>query len=964
VANFYEFYNDLDAEPINLNDDEWHHVVFQYIPATAAVVGPNPSVATEPYVRLWIDGVIKYGRHRDDTADPEVISIIGSTLGSPQTDVGGFSDLNHLIVGSSSPQDIQQQHLFRGLMDDFSMFNGILTGNDVVAIYNDGLPNNLVEMVETNEISGMLDDWATELTPVEVPETLIDSLEMFMWIRMGIPYTLSTETVADWNEDFFTKHGHTDPIPSQEEILEDHRGHKTKISLKVQGIKKLLPYNGFYPSQRAVQIGGLFAECWGGVIKGAETLYGGQIMQSLLQPFFAPGILFNTIKSGIAVDWPIFNNTSGVESHEPTEVVKGYLTLNSVTDLVPVYYPGTNTYETKSVTISDGENEETFVFHNVNTIISRTTGVTIRIDNPPEPGSTSGELKEISEIVAILSEEIERSELEIDVATTTSETFGKLELIVAKQNATAVPITYEASGGNPPFYPIRGMQVELTILPTWYDWDSQPKNNSNADVVGDEAGLVIVEEPHYRIPFEGLLAPESVLASSGSLESEYDSAGVQLATTGSYVYIDVSEQYLTARNTAITIFDPDGVGFEMTIGDNNLTSFPYDIDIDFTSTTRFLVAQAIVDYINTHSSTVNTKWAATRESSKIKIEYDDYNSELCTITVENTDFDPDDDGRLGIHYIDSLGNKDRSYDDWKGDFTPQRQVKRSFYGGEDFYVDLSTAQTHTLEKPSQVFLMAPEYYTGSLQQIAQYAKFPYFEWTGEAPKPLYGMAMHNFLAEIPNFFLNDGKMTSFRSKPEFEFEVMEAGTTYYMDVHLHQTDDFAMTLTPNDGEWCSRGNAQDNYWYENVSTRGRYFGPSYLYKETGSIARQEELIADPSQAPNTPSYFYGKATARLSFTAAETKKHTLDEILSNIQMEESNNEFRNLLEWMSGSTESPAYKGKMSIAASVNLFGRKRDGEVLHSVEREVPYLSKDSTEADYARWIISSKFECPVLNF
>jgi hypothetical protein len=84
-----------------------------------------------------------------------------------------------------------------------------------------------------------------------------------------------------------------------------------KIKIQVSGIKKLLPYNGFYPSQRTVQIVEKFNKCY---IDGEAAGTAVQ-KQALIQPLFAPGILFNTIKSGIAVDFPILiNDTVNLES--------------------------------------------------------------------------------------------------------------------------------------------------------------------------------------------------------------------------------------------------------------------------------------------------------------------------------------------------------------------------------------------------------------------------------------------------------------------------------------------------------------------------------------------------------------------------------------------------------------------------------------------------------------------------
>ncbi len=114
-----------------------------------------------------------------------------------------------------------------------------------------------------------------------------------------------------------------------------------KIKFKIKGIKKLLPYNGFYPQERTVQIAGLFNQEYlndTGYSKDVDKLdvdYGmftspgdmfGVTDEKLLsvtkalvinQPFFSPGILFNTIKSGISVPWKTCATSSLSELRMP-----------------------------------------------------------------------------------------------------------------------------------------------------------------------------------------------------------------------------------------------------------------------------------------------------------------------------------------------------------------------------------------------------------------------------------------------------------------------------------------------------------------------------------------------------------------------------------------------------------------------------------------------------------------------
>lgn len=81
-----------------------------------------------------------------------------------------------------------------------------------------------------------------------------------------------------------------------------------KISLSCKGIKKLLPYNGFYPSTRVTQIASILSSSMSQYVEGEKSGSKDNVAawQAILQPIMSPGILFNSIKSGIAVDYPIY----------------------------------------------------------------------------------------------------------------------------------------------------------------------------------------------------------------------------------------------------------------------------------------------------------------------------------------------------------------------------------------------------------------------------------------------------------------------------------------------------------------------------------------------------------------------------------------------------------------------------------------------------------------------------------
>jgi hypothetical protein len=99
------------------------------------------------------------------------------------------------------------------------------------------------------------------------------------------------------------------------------------INIVVDGVKKLLPYNGFYPQDRSLQLVNYLKQSWldtnaigGGLL--LTSSFGENIITdtsdrlveylkeaAFLEPLYAPGIFYNLIKSGIAVDWSIFTGS-------------------------------------------------------------------------------------------------------------------------------------------------------------------------------------------------------------------------------------------------------------------------------------------------------------------------------------------------------------------------------------------------------------------------------------------------------------------------------------------------------------------------------------------------------------------------------------------------------------------------------------------------------------------------------
>ena len=127
----------------------------------------------------------------------------------------------------------------------------------------------------------------------------------------------------DSNEqNFYKVYSTSDFLKNFEIIVDDHKDfvNPSTISLRCKAVKKFLPYSGFYPAERTTEIAQKFYESYKDnftfssgfsfLTSSTDKLYGAQ---SLIQPLFAPGVLFNTIKSGVACDFLSFTDSGSFQ---------------------------------------------------------------------------------------------------------------------------------------------------------------------------------------------------------------------------------------------------------------------------------------------------------------------------------------------------------------------------------------------------------------------------------------------------------------------------------------------------------------------------------------------------------------------------------------------------------------------------------------------------------------------------
>lgn len=135
--------------------------------------------------------------------------------------------------------------------------------------------------------------------------------------------TGGTSNISNSNDqNFFKTYSNSDFLKNFEIVQEDNEGFVSPLSLKLKckAIKKFLPYEDFYPCQQTVTLAKKFHES---IKENISVSYYNNNVSDLnselktlpfVETLFSPGILYNTIKSGLAVDWPIYYDNNDLSA--------------------------------------------------------------------------------------------------------------------------------------------------------------------------------------------------------------------------------------------------------------------------------------------------------------------------------------------------------------------------------------------------------------------------------------------------------------------------------------------------------------------------------------------------------------------------------------------------------------------------------------------------------------------------
>ena len=163
----------------------------------------------------------------------------------------------------------------------------------------------------------------------ENDDFLIDTNDDFS--IFGIPTGSSTSPQNSSEANFNEYYTNSEFMQFFDVVKTDHQGVAipSEITIKCKALKKFIPYDGFYPSERSLQIASQFSKSYSEFIEtqGIDSTLSDAASRPLMAAMFSPGILYNSIKAGIAVDYPVAIDS--VSKFEYTSFVSGSTELTS-----------------------------------------------------------------------------------------------------------------------------------------------------------------------------------------------------------------------------------------------------------------------------------------------------------------------------------------------------------------------------------------------------------------------------------------------------------------------------------------------------------------------------------------------------------------------------------------------------------------------------------------------------------
>ena len=135
--------------------------------------------------------------------------------------------------------------------------------------------------------------------------------------------------ISSSQQNFYKDYSNSDFLREFTSIKDKSGLNAKEIMLTCKAAVRFNPYKGFYPVQRTLDLVSQFSKSFGGgMVYDAPSLVTSLVsfnnttydtfsgfFSPLTKPLFAPGILYNSIKSGMAVDYPIINKKDKIRSY-------------------------------------------------------------------------------------------------------------------------------------------------------------------------------------------------------------------------------------------------------------------------------------------------------------------------------------------------------------------------------------------------------------------------------------------------------------------------------------------------------------------------------------------------------------------------------------------------------------------------------------------------------------------------
>lgn len=170
------------------------------------------------------------------------------------------------------------------------------------------------------------EDWAFHSRLVAKDYSVIPEFRMSEHMNKYINEVGGNDPFFGCNEDLLTLTGSEGPERSSDSLFYETYSHTdfikyfhvvsdtfanengmtpTRLTLECKAYKKFLPYKGLYPADRMTELASEFSSSYSTATKDG-------LWRNILAPYYAPGIAFNSIKSGLSVDFPVFEPHVGI----------------------------------------------------------------------------------------------------------------------------------------------------------------------------------------------------------------------------------------------------------------------------------------------------------------------------------------------------------------------------------------------------------------------------------------------------------------------------------------------------------------------------------------------------------------------------------------------------------------------------------------------------------------------------